>query len=64
MTDYGFDELFDDYRRSVLFSFCYPLSGGANADLVNDRVSRGAHAIIDRSVAAITDLDALDLVPD
>ena len=64
VTDYGFDELFDDYRRSVLFSFCYPLSGGANADLVNDRVSELVHAMIDRSVAAITDLDALDLVPD
>jgi hypothetical protein len=63
VTDYGHDELFDDYRRSVLFSFCYPLSGGANADLVNDRVSELVHAMIDRSVAAILDLDALELVP-
>jgi len=63
VTGYDYDELFEDYRRSVLFSFCYPLSGGANADLVNDRVTELVHAMIDRSVGAILDLDALDLVP-
>ncbi len=64
VADYGFDELFEDYRRSVLFSFCYPMSAGANADLVNDRVSELVHAMIDRSVAAIIDLDATQLVID
>ncbi len=64
VTDYGFDELFEDYRRSVLFSFCYPMSAGANADLVNDRVTDLVHAMIDRSVAAIDDLDATQLIVD
>ncbi len=63
VAGYGFDEFYDDYRRSVLFSFCYPMSAGANADLVNDRVAELVHAMIDRSVAAILDLDALELVP-
>jgi hypothetical protein len=63
VSGYDFDELFEDYRRSVLFSFCYPLSAGANADLVNDRVTELVHAMIDRSVAAILDLDALELTP-
>ena len=63
VADYSYDELFEDYRRSVLFSFCYPMSAGANADLVSDRVSELVHAMIDRSVAAIGDLGALDLVP-
>ncbi len=64
VSNYPFDELFESYRRSVLFSFCYPLSAGANADLVNERVSELVHAMIERSVAAIDDLDALELVPD
>jgi hypothetical protein len=63
VRDYSFDELFEDYRRSVLFSFCYPMSAGANADLVNDRVTELVTAMVDRSVAAIGDLDALALVP-
>jgi hypothetical protein len=63
VVGYSSDELFEDYRRSVLFSFCYPMSAGANADLVNDRVSDLVHAMIDRSVSAIEDLDATQLIP-
>jgi len=60
---YDYDEFFEDYRRSVLFSFCYPLSAGANADLVNERVTELVNAMVDRSVGAIEDLDAVELVP-
>jgi thiamine kinase-like enzyme len=63
IDSYSYEEFFEDYRRSVLFSFCYPLSGGANADLVNDRVVDLVNAMIDRSISAIEDLDALELLP-
>jgi Ecdysteroid kinase-like family len=63
VTDYPYDELWTDYRRNVLFCLTYPLTGGA-VELVNDRAYALATAMIERSVAAIEDLDADELAPD
>lgn len=54
---YSFDELWLDYRRSVLFCLCYPLQAGA-VELVNERAVALAMSMLERSVAAILDLDA------
>jgi hypothetical protein len=62
VTDYPYDELWDDYRRSVLFCLTYPISGGA-VELVNDRAYALATAMLERSIAAIVDLDADELAP-
>lgn len=62
VTDYPFDEFWDDYRRSVLFCFCYPLTGGA-VELVNDRAVALAKGMLERSIAAIEDLDAQEMAP-
>ena len=63
VTDYGWDELRADYRRSVLFSFAYPLSAAANCDLVNDRAVELVAAMLERTSSAILDLDATRDVP-
>jgi hypothetical protein len=62
VTDYPFDEFWDDYRRAVLFCFGYPLTGGA-VELVNDRAMALAKAMLERSIAAIEDLDAQEMAP-
>jgi hypothetical protein len=62
VKDYGFDELWTDYRTATLFCLAYPLSAGA-LELVNDRAVDLVNAMFDRSVAAIEDLDADELVP-
>ncbi|MGO9557659.1 MAG: oxidoreductase family protein [Acidimicrobiales bacterium] len=62
VLDYPFDEFWADYRRSVLFCFCYPLQGGA-VELVNDRAVALATSMFERSIAAIIDLDADELAP-
>lgn len=62
VDDYPYDEFLEDYRRMVLFCFCYPLTGGA-VELVNDRAYALATAMLERSIAAIQDLDADELAP-
>ena len=62
VTDYSFDTLWDDYRLAALFGIHYPL-GTALLELANDRAVQLADAMLERSVAAIVDLDALDLMP-
>lgn len=63
VEDYSYDQCWEDYRLGILFCACYPLNAGA-LDLVNDRARALFEAMLTRSVAAITDLDALDLMPD
>lgn len=63
VTDYPEDELWDDYRRLVLFCFTYPMSAAGQLDLSNERAAALVGSMMERSVAAILDLDALELVP-
>jgi hypothetical protein len=60
---YPFDACWEDYRLATLFVSVYPLNAGA-VDLVNDRAVELFTAMLERSVAAILDLDALELMPD
>jgi hypothetical protein len=62
VTGYGFDELWTDYRTATLFCLAYPFSAGA-LELVNDRAVELVNAMVDRSIAAVVDLDADELVP-
>lgn len=59
---YSFDQCWDDYRLATLFCLVYPLNAGA-VDLVNERAVALFTSMMERSVAAVLDLDALDLLP-
>lgn len=59
---YSHEQCWEDYRLGILFCACYPLNAGA-LDLVNDRAVALFEAMLTRSMAAISDLDALDLMP-
>lgn len=62
MSGYCFDDCWEDYRLATLFVCCYPLNAGA-VDLVNGRAVELFSTMLDRSVSAILDLDALELMP-
>ncbi len=61
--DYPADQLFEDYRRTVLFCLCYPIQSGGSIELVNERAVQLVTDMLDRSVTAIRDLDAGELLP-
>lgn len=62
VSGYSFDDCWDDYRLATLFCAVYPLNAGA-VDLVNERAVALFTSMLERSVAAILDLDALELMP-
>ena len=62
VNGYSFDDCWEDYRLATLFVSVYPLNAGA-LDLVNDRAVALFRTMLERSVSAIVDLDALDLMP-
>jgi len=62
VRDYAFERCWEDYRLATLFVSVYPLNAGA-VDLVNDRAVELFEAMLDRSVSAILELDALELMP-
>jgi hypothetical protein len=64
VDDYGFDELWTDYRRAILFCFTYPMTAAGQLDVSDERALALVTSMMDRSVAAITELDALELRPD
>ncbi len=59
---YAFGDCWEDYRLATLFVSVYPLNAGS-VDLVNARAVELFTAMLDRSVSAILDLDALELLP-
>ncbi|MDP6160517.1 MAG: hypothetical protein QF881_06545, partial [Acidimicrobiales bacterium] len=61
--DYPADQLFEDYRRTVLFCLCYPIQSGGSIELVNERAVQLVSGMLDRSITAIRDLDAGELMP-
>ena len=60
---YDFDQCLHDYRLITLFCLVYPVVVGGTLDLSNERGLALATAMLDRSVAAIVDLDAGELLP-
>jgi thiamine kinase-like enzyme len=64
VRDYDFDQCLHDYRFATLFCLVYPVISGGSLDLTNERGVTLVTAMMDRSVAAITDLNAGELMPD
>ena len=60
---YAFDRCFEDYRASVLFCLGYSVLSIGNLDLTNERGVRLFNTIMERTFAAITDLNAGELLP-
>lgn len=60
---YDFDRCLHDYRLGTLFWLFTPVVVGGTLDLSNERGLALATALIERSVAAIGDLNAGDLLP-
>ncbi len=52
-----------DYRRTVAFCLVYPVNVGGQMDLANERAHDLCRALLDRSLAAIEDHDALAVWP-
>ena len=63
VEDYPFGELWEDYRRAILFCFNYPMTAAGQLDISDERSLALVTSMMDRSVAAITDLDAIELRP-
>ena len=60
---YTFEECLLDYRRSILFALVYPVIVCGSLDLANARGHQLATVVLERSVAAILDLHAAELLP-
>ncbi len=63
VAEYDFDDCLWDYRLGTLFWLVIPVIVGGTLDLSNERGLALATTVIERSVAAIADLDAGDLLP-
>lgn len=64
VKDYSFDELMEDYRASVMFCLVYNVIGAGDLDPANDRGLAMWRAWIDRTAAAILDLNAQQTIAD
>lgn len=68
LADYGIDypaaELVRDYRLTAAICFLYPVLAVGLIDVANDRQSNLLRSMLERSIAAIEDHDAMALRPD
>lgn len=62
VKDYAFDQAWDDYRLTTMFCFTYPVTSCGSIDLANERGLQLAMKMLDRSLSAITDLKAYDVL--
>lgn len=62
VKDYSFDQCWDDYRASVMGCLTYPLVAGGSVDLANERGLELATKMLNRSLAAIMDLKAYEVL--
>ncbi len=61
---YDFDQCVEDYRASILFCLIYSVVAIPNVDLTNERGVELFTTIMERTVSAIDDLNAGELLPD
>ncbi len=61
---YDFDQCLKEYRLFMLFPFIRLVVVGANADLSHQRANVLLQTLVERTVAAISDLNSVDLLPD
>ncbi len=64
VKNYSFEACLEDYRKTVLFCLCYPVISGGTYDMSNSRTVELVETMLDRSVSAIVDLNAAELLPD
>ena len=64
VTGYSFDQAWEDYRLAVAWAFVYPVIAASTLDAGDARGSTLIHSMMERSIAAIEHLHALDLVPE
>lgn len=62
VSDYGFDAAWTDYRIACLFGLAYPVVAGGGLEHADVRATNLTGAMLDRSVAAIVELDCLELL--
>ncbi len=60
---YEFDQAWEDYRLAVAWAFVYPIVATSTLDSDDERGSALTRSMLERSVAAIEHLGALELVP-
>lgn len=59
---YSFEHAWDDYRVSTMFCLAYPVTAGGSIDLANERGLELATRMLDRSLSAIMDLKAYEVL--
>ena len=62
VDDYDFDAAWTDYRIASLFGLVYPVVAGGGIEHADVRATNLTGAMLDRSVAAIVELDCLELL--
>jgi aminoglycoside/choline kinase family phosphotransferase len=62
VSGYSFDEAWEDYRIAVLYQWCFATLVAGSMDQANDRGNAWMTEMVKRNVAAIEDLNCLDLL--
>ena len=62
VKDYSFDQCWEDYRVTVMFCLTYPVISCGSIDLANERGMELATKMLRRSLSAIRDLKANDVL--
>lgn len=63
VSDYPYERCWDDYRSSALYCFSFAVVIAGTLNLSNPRGTALARAMTSRSVAALVDFDALEMLP-
>jgi hypothetical protein len=62
VTDYSEEACYQDYRKAATYCLCYPLIAAGTLDLSNERGRALASMMLNRSLSAAQDLEALPLL--
>ena len=63
VTDYSWEQCWEDYRLCLAFCLIYPVTGYDKLDELNDRGKTLIDTMLERSVQAIIDTEAYALLP-
>jgi hypothetical protein len=62
VVEYSWDQCWDDYRATTMGCLTYPVVAAGSIDLANERGLELAKKMMDRSLSAITDLKAYEIL--
>jgi len=62
VQDYTFDRCWDDYRIATMYCLAYPLISAGSIDVANERGAALVSKMLYRSLSAITDLKAYEVL--